>query len=175
MDSTSGISHQSTPQTSVAGLRIGMALIVGCGYVIDQLTKRLAQTHLDVGSPVPVIDGLLWWSLHHNPGAAFSMGVGLTIGLSVLSLVVAVAMLGWVLPRVQTRLAAVACSLLTAGVLGNLTDRLFRAPGPFEGHVVDFIAVRGFAVFNVADICITTSAGLLVIWSIMSDRKKRAS
>ena len=68
-------------------------------------------------------------------------------------------------------LVAVAIGWLLAGVAGNLTDRLFRAPGPFEGHVVDFIAVRGFAIFNVADMCITGAAGLLIFWSFRAERR----
>ena len=150
-----------------------MAVVVLAGYLCDQATKYIAETHLVVGDPVPVIDGLVWWSLHHNPGAAFSMGVQMTVVLSVLALGVAIGMIGWVLPRVRTGLAAAACSLLTAGVLGNLTDRLFRDPGPFRGHVVDFISVRWFAIFNVADICITSAAVLLVIWSVVNDRKAK--
>lgn len=155
----------------VRRLRVLMAVFVLGGWLVDQATKYLAETHLVVGEPVPVIDGLVWWSLHHNPGAAFSMGVQLTVLLSVLALGVAIAMIGWVLPRVRTGLAAAACALLTAGVLGNLTDRLLRAPGPLRGHVVDFISVRWFAIFNVADICITSAAVLLVLWSIRNDRR----
>ena len=54
---------------------------------------------------------------------------------------------------------------------GNLTDRLFRAPGPFRGHVVDFISVKGFAIFNVADMAITGAAILFVIWSVVTERR----
>ena len=75
-----------------------------------------------------------------------------------------------VAPRINDWLLAVATGWLIAGVAGNLTDRLLRDPGPFQGHVVDFIAVRGFAIFNVADMCITGAAILLVIWSIRSER-----
>jgi signal peptidase II len=55
---------------------------------------------------------------------------------------------------------AVALGLLLGGALGNLTDRIFRAPGVFEGEVVDFIAPKGFAVFNLADSAIVCG-GLL--------------
>lgn len=140
-------------------------------YGADQLTKQLAEAKLVVGQPIPVIDGLLWWSLHYNPGAAFSMGTEFTVALSVLSLVVALVLLILVIPRVRSWLAAVAIGWLLAGVVGNLTDRLLRDPGPFQGHVVDFIAVRWFAIFNVADMCITGAAALLIFWSLRSERR----
>ena len=55
---------------------------------------------------------------------------------------------------------------LLAGITGNLADRLFREPGPFRGHVVDFIQLPYFAIFNVADMFITAAA-VLVIWLSM--------
>ncbi|MCW2846585.1 MAG: peptidase signal peptidase, partial [Marmoricola sp.] len=58
---------------------------------------------------------------------------------------------------------AVALGLLLAGVTGNLVDRIFRAPGPFRGHVVDFFALPNWPVFNVADICIDVAGALFVI------------
>lgn len=151
----------------IRGLIAAVALLL---YGLDQWTKQLAEAKLTVGEPVPVIDGLLWWSLHYNPGAAFSMGTQFTVVLSVLSLLVGVGVVTLVVPRVRDWLLAVPVSWLLAGVAGNLTDRLFRDPGPFLGHVVDFIAVRNFAIFNVADMCITGAAILLVIWSMRQDR-----
>ena len=63
-----------------------------------------------------------------------------------------------------------------AGISGNLHDRLFRAPGPLLGHVVDFIQLPHFAIFNVADICITSAAVLVVLLSLCSpsDVEKRS-
>lgn len=142
-------------------------------YGLDQLTKHLAVTHLVVGRPVEIVPNLLWWSLHYNPGAAFSMGTQFTVVLSVLALSVLIGLIIVVAPRVRGWLAAVATGWLIAGVAGNLTDRLFRDPGPFLGHVVDFIAVRSFAIFNVADMCITGAAGLFIVWSIRGDRRPR--
>ncbi|MDI9627122.1 MAG: signal peptidase II [Acidobacteriota bacterium] len=139
-------------------------------YVADQVTKHFAATRLVVGEPVPVVPDLLYWSLHFNPGAAFSMGTQLTVGLAVLALVVVVILVTVLAPRVNDWLLAVATGWLIAGVAGNLTDRLLRDPGPFQGHVVDFIALTGFAIFNVADMCITGAAILLVIWSIRAER-----
>ena len=58
---------------------------------------------------------------------------------------------------------AVALGLLLAGVAGNLTDRLFREPGPLRGHVIDFLMLPHWPVFNVADICINVAAGLILL------------
>lgn len=62
-----------------------------------------------------------------------------------------------------------------AGISGNLYDRLFRAPGPLLGHVVDFIQLPHFAIFNVADICITTAAGLIILLSFRGPNEKKKS
>lgn len=140
-------------------------------FGLDQFTKHLAVSQLVAGQPVPVLEGWLWWSLHFNPGAAFSMGTQFTVVLSMLALSVLIGLVVVVAPRVRAWLPAVAVAWLMAGVAGNLTDRLFRDPGPFRGHVVDFIAVRGFAIFNFADMCITGAAILLIIWSIRTERR----
>jgi len=60
----------------------------------------------------------------------------------------------------------VALGLLLAGAMGNLTDRIFRDPGVLRGHVVDFLELPNWPVFNVADMCITTAAALVVIQSL---------
>ncbi|BBJ44470.1 hypothetical protein SSPO_071880 [Streptomyces antimycoticus] len=60
---------------------------------------------------------------------------------------------------------AIALGLLLGGAFGNLTDRIFRAPGDFQGAVVDFIAPSHFAVFNLADSAIVCGGFLIVILS----------
>ena len=56
-----------------------------------------------------------------------------------------------------------ALGLLLAGVGGNLTDRMLREPGPFRGHVVDFLMLPHWPIFNVADMCINVAAGLILV------------
>jgi signal peptidase II len=63
---------------------------------------------------------------------------------------------------------ALALGLVLGGALGNLGDRLFRAPGVFQGHVVDMISLFGpygeyFAVFNIADSCLSVGVVLAVL------------
>lgn len=104
--------------------------------------------------------------LIRNPGAAFSMGENLTVLLSIIALTALVAVLGWLVPRIRHVGWAVTTGFLIAGISGNLADRLFREPGPFHGHVIDFIQVPYFAIFNVADMFIT-GAAVLGIWLSM--------
>jgi signal peptidase II len=139
--------------------------------VLDQGTKWLAVAHLETrADPVVVIgaifgDGigpLLRLTFARNAGAAFSFGTGMTWIFALLA--VGIAAIIW---RVSRRLGsiwwAIALGLMLGGALGNLIDRIFRSPGGFRGHVVDFIAFPHFAVFNLADSAITCSAVLMVI------------
>lgn len=144
-----------------------VAAVIGvAGLVLDQAVKALAIANLDPDHPVVLIDGLLSLWLIRNPGAAFSMGEGFTVGFTIVAIVALIAVAAWGLPRVRHTGWAVAMGLVLAGISGNLFDRLFREPGPFRGHVVDFIQVPWFAIFNVADIFITAAA-ILVLWLSM--------
>lgn len=148
------------------GLRLGCLGIGLAGWMIDLVTKNLALANLDPTRPIQLLGGLVTLQLIRNPGAAFSMGENFTVVLSILALAALVGVLYWALPRLRHVGWMVAIGLLLAGILGNLTDRLFREPGPFRGHVIDFIQLPHFAIFNVADICITAAA-VMVIWLSM--------
>lgn len=134
-------------------------------YALDVLTKQLAVRHLTPGERVPLVGDLLQLTLVRNPGAAFNTGVRFTYLLSALA-VTAVIVVLIVSRRVTHSGWALAFGLLLAGVGGNLTDRITRDPGPFRGHVVDFLELPHWPVFNVADICIDTAAGLMILLSI---------
>ncbi len=134
-------------------------------FLIDQATKWWAEQALSDGQPREVLGSLLRFRLTHNPGAAFSLGTGYTIGLTVIALaviVVTVSMAG----RIRSAGWAIALGLLLGGALGNVTDRLLRDPSPFRGHVVDFIELPHWPVFNVADAAISVSAVLFVLLSL---------
>ena len=77
--------------------------------------------------------------------------------------IAAVGVVLWLSRRIGSALWAVALGVLLAGVAGNLTDRLFRAPGPLKGHVVDFLMLPHWPIFNVADMCINVAAGLILV------------
>lgn len=148
-----------------------LVVIVACmGYALDLASKLAAVAWLDPQNPPVLLGGLLTLQLVRNPGAAFSMGSNLTVALSIFAIVAFIAVVAFGVPRVQTKWQAVAAGLLLAGIAGNLTDRLFRAPGPLRGHVVDMFQVPHFAIFNVADICITVAAGLIILLSLRSGK-----
>lgn len=141
---------------------VGTALVA---WSVDIGTKVLAVRELSDRAPVEVLGSVLQLNLVRNPGAAFSTGTGLTPWISVfgcVALVVAIV----VSRRVRTPLWGVAMGLLIAGIAGNLTDRFFREPGPLRGHVIDFLELPNWPVFNVADICINVAAGLIVLQSL---------
>jgi signal peptidase II len=72
-------------------------------------------------------------------------------------------------PRLGHAGWAVALGLLCAGVAGNLTDRLFRPPGVLRGHVVDFLELPHWPVFNVADMCITAAAVMVLVLAMVKN------
>lgn len=164
---------QAAGGTAIAGSQISVArlrwLCLGLGVVgfgLDLLAKHLAIANLDPERPIPLLGGLITLQLIRNPGAAFSMGEGFTVGLTIVAISALVGVLGWVVPRIGHIGWAVAIGFLLAGISGNLFDRLFREPSPFHGHVVDFIQLPYFAIFNVADMFITAAA-VMVIWLSM--------
>lgn len=146
-----------------------ITLIAVIGTAVDQVVKLLAVARLEPGVPVRLIGDWLTLRLIRNPGAAFSMGESMTFVFSALAAASLIAAWVWLAPRVRTRWWAAAVGLGIAGITGNFIDRLVRAPGPLRGHVVDMIAVRGFAIFNVADMALT-SAAVLVLLLILRGR-----
>lgn len=135
--------------------------------IIDQLTKIIALKTLDGRPAVQVIGDLFELRLVFNPGAAFSFGTNATWVFTTLQLVYILAVMcfsHWL----RSPISATAAGLIAGGALGNLIDRLFREPGFYVGHVVDFLSVKGFAVFNIADSAITVGVIILVIWMVFS-------
>jgi signal peptidase II len=141
-------------------------VIGASGLVLDQGVKALVIAKLAPNDPIPLLGGLVTLRLIRNPGAAFSMGESFTVVLTCIAIAALVAVAAWAVPQTRHYGWAVTMGLLLAGISGNLYDRLFREPGPFQGHVVDFIQLPYFAIFNVADICITAAA-VLVVWLSM--------
>jgi signal peptidase II len=148
-----------TPSSSHRLIFVGVAVTA---YAVDLVTKVLAARHLTEGDPVDVVDGLLRLELVRNPGAAFSTGTSYTLVLSVIALVAAGVVIRFG-RRLGDRTWAVALGLLLGGVCGNLTDRIFREPGVLRGHVVDFLALPHWPVFNVADMLIDAAVILIII------------
>jgi len=150
---------QSTPRRL---LYLAVVIVAVPVYVADQLTKAWASANLQPDQPRAVVGSLLQLNLTRNSGAAFSIGTGATwiltaIACSVVVFVVVTAR------RLGSRGWALALGLLLGGSLGNLTDRMFRAPGPGRGQVVDFLQLPHYPIFNIADSAIVSAAVLIAV------------
>jgi signal peptidase II len=143
----------------VRALLLGVFAVL---YAVDQATKWLAVDRLTGEPQRHVVGDLLRLHLTRNAGAAFSTGTGYTELLTVLAAAAAVFVL-WLSRRLGSAWWAVAFGLLLAGICGNLTDRLFRSPGVLRGHVVDFLQLPHWPIFNVADMCINLGALLILV------------
>lgn len=141
-----------------------LAIVAAVAYALDLITKIIVVEKLEGHDPIEVIGTWLRFQAVRNPGAAFGIGEALTVVFTVIAAAVIV-----VIVRIARKLYstpwAVALGLLLGGALGNLTDRVFRSPGMFQGHVVDFIAPAHFAVFNLADSAIVCGGVLIVLLS----------
>ncbi|TLQ46541.1 signal peptidase II [Streptomyces marianii] len=138
--------------------------VAAVAYALDLVTKMVVVAKLEHHQPIQVIGDWLRFEAVRNPGAAFGFGEAFTIIFTIIAAVVIV-----VIARLARKLYslpwAIALGMLLGGALGNLTDRIFRSPGVFEGAVVDFIAPKHFAVFNLADSAIVCGGILIVILS----------
>ncbi|MEU5536586.1 signal peptidase II [Streptomyces sp. NPDC020362] len=165
-DGSDAAAHEgSAQQRTGRGRRIAVLFAVAAfAYALDLISKMLVVARLEHHEPIQVIGDLLELHAIRNPGAAFGFGAAFTIIFTLIAAAVIV-----VIIRLARKLYsfpwAVALGLLLGGALGNLTDRIFRAPGVFEGEVVDFIAPKGFAVFNLADSAIVCGGILIVLLS----------
>jgi lipoprotein signal peptidase len=154
----------STPTRS---RRVGLLLAVAAFVLAaDVISKSIVVARMADHQPIRLLGGLLTITLTRNGGAAFSIGTSMTIVFTAIAVGVIVYILrtarnlrsiGW----------AVALGLLLGGATGNLLDRIFRAPGAFQGHVVDWIELPHWPVFNLADSSIVC-AGVLVVLLALS-------
>ena len=143
--------------------RIGILLAVAATvFALDVLSKLLVVAKLTPGEPVHVLGSFLQLTYTRNSGAAFSIGWGYTAVFTLIAIGVILVILR-LARRLYSAPWALALGLLLGGAIGNLTDRIARAPGPFRGWVVDFIQFPHFAIFNLADAAITCGGVLMVL------------
>lgn len=147
-----------------------MIVIIVAIAAVDQAVKQFMLNWLEPGEPVAVIGDWFRFYLLFNPGAAFSMGQNSTWLFTCIQIIFVVGILIYA-PRVHHRWVGVGLAFVAGGALGNLIDRLFREPTFFLGHVVDYISVGSFAVFNIADAAITTGVVVFVIGMFLEDRE----
>jgi signal peptidase II len=159
----------ASARTSRTRLRVVLAVVAVAGLALDAVTKAMVVRQLDPERPVVLLGGLLTLRLVRNAGAAFSMGEQFTYVFAVLAVLALAFVVLRLAPRVGHPGWAVALGLLCAGVSGNLSDRLFRAPGFLHGHVVDFLQLPHWPIFNVADVCICGSVALIIVLSMVKN------
>jgi len=140
----------------------GAALVV---LALDQATKHYVATTFEPGESRVAIPHVLYWTFVQNIHGAFGLfgsQIWLLVGM-------ALAVLGifWFAFRdaaVESPLVRVAFGAIVGGAIGNIVDRFHY------GYVVDFIDLRWWPVFNVADSCITIGVGLLLLSSLGRER-----
>jgi signal peptidase II len=144
------------------GVFIGVAALA---LALDVISKIIVVADLGNRGPVRILGGAVYLTETRNSGAAFSVGTGVTIVLTLLALAV-VGVILRMAGRMRSTGWALALGLVLGGALGNLTDRIFRWPGVGRGHVVDWISLFAkdghvWPIFNLADSAIVCGAVLL--------------
>ncbi len=163
MQATRGAPLTEAPDPDAPPRRIG-AFVATAALVLalDVVSKIVVVATLSDRPPVRVSDGVLQLTETRNPGAAFSIGTGATVLFTAVAVAVIV-----VIARTARRLRSLAWALvlglLLGGAMGNLVDRLFRSPGVGRGHVVDWIELPHWPLFNVADSAIVVGGILAVL------------
>lgn len=144
-------------------------LIAAAVVAVDQLSKQWSLSNLTPGEAKPLLGSVLSLELVFNDGAAFSLGAGYTWVLTLIALVVTIGIAVYA-KRARSNAAAILFGVGLGGALGNLIDRVFRAPSFGQGHVVDMINYNGWFVGNVADIAIVGAAIVFVLLAVMGKR-----
>ena len=131
-------------------------------WILDLATKLWAVSTLSHRSDIKVIGSFLKLTLVRNSGAAFSLAEGATIFLSIFGILFLCAIL-YFSPRITSKGWAVVLGLVMGGILGNLVDRIFREPGVLRGHVIDWMQLPNWPIFNIADSAIVIAALIAMV------------
>lgn len=136
--------------------------------LIDQIVKLIIKNVLSLNQEVIVIKN--FFSIHYlqNEGAAFSIFQNKTLFLILTALICLVVLITYIQKENNlNKISTISLGLLLAGITGNLIDRLIYK------KVIDFLSFTifnyDFAVFNIADIAITTGVFLLLISCIKEE------
>jgi signal peptidase II len=147
-------------------LLLGVAAFV---IAADVISKAIVVARMANHPPIRLLGGFLTVTLIRNGGAAFSIGTSMTVVFTA----IAVGVIAYILRTARNLHSigwAIALGLLLGGATGNLLDRIFRAPGPFQGHVVDWIQLPHWPVFNLADSSIVCAGVLVVLLAVRGIR-----
>jgi signal peptidase II len=145
-------------------------LVGGVCFSLDYVSKEWARTNLPSYGSSPLLPNLLQFTLVTNTGAAFNLGSGHGLLMTLIATAVTVLLVIWVLQEEkqsgQSLLMSLGAGFLIGGALGNLFDRFAR------GRVTDFLEFTfvSFPVFNIADVCIDVGIGLIIIFALTGKR-----
>lgn len=168
-DADPSIGTTRRPPRPIANALALLAAVAACVYGLDQAIKALVESTMTEGQLIEVLGPVLQWHFVRNPGAAFSLAAGQTWIFTVFAVVV-VGVIAVFARRIRSLAWATVFGLVLGGVLGNLTDRLFRPPAFGVGHVVDFISTPWLmpAIYNIADMGIVFGM-VLFVWLTIRD------
>ena len=153
----------SRQDAGVRPRRIGVLVAIAItALALDAISKAIVVATLPDRPPVRLLGGLLTLRILRNSGAAFNIGNGMTLVFTVIAAGVVVAILRYA-RKLRSLPWAITLGLLLGGALGNLADRLLRSPGVFRGHVVDWIELPHWPVFNLADASIVCGGVVAVL------------
>lgn len=131
-------------------------------WILDLATKAWAVSQLANREPVEILGSFFQLTFVRNPGAAFSFASNATLFLSLFGIIVALGII-YFAPKITSKGWSVVLGLVMGGVLGNLMDRIFREPSFLRGHVIDWMQLPHWPIFNVADSAIVVAAVLAMI------------
>ncbi len=158
-----GAGAASETETGSRPRRIAvLAAVALTALLADQITKILVVARLEGERPIELLGGLTTLRVTRNSGAAFSIGTGMTWVFTIIAIGVVIAIVRTA-RDLRSLPWALSLGLLLGGALGNLGDRIFREPGGFQGHVVDWIEWPNWPVFNLADSAIVCGGVLAVV------------
>ena len=131
-------------------------------WILDLATKAWAVEQLAHREPIKILGTFFQLTLVRNPGAAFSFATNATLLLSLFGII---ALLGitYFAPRITSKGWSIVLGLVMGGILGNLMDRIFREPGFLRGHVIDWMQLPNWPIFNIADSAIVVAAALSMV------------
>ena len=131
-------------------------------WILDLATKIWAVSALSHRPNIKVLGSFFQLTLVRNSGAAFSFATGATIFLTLFGMGVLGAII-YFAPRITSQGWAIVLGLVMGGIIGNLIDRIFREPGILRGHVIDWMQLPHWPIFNVADSAIVIAALISVV------------
>ena len=134
-------------------------------WILDLATKAWAVEQLAHREPIKILGTFFQLTLVRNPGAAFSFATNATLLLSLIGIIVLLG-ITYFAPRITSKGWSIVLGLVMGGILGNLMDRIFREPGFLRGHVIDWMQLPHWPIFNIADSAIVVAAALSMVLTV---------